>query len=108
MKEVVSVQIKDSMKGTLRKKGTYEDPKTKMKNDMLLESNMTRVGMSKGVTLNMGGYQSARIDIWISKPCENNNVSIEETLNEISSLIDERLEYEVQQLDIGGDEVETD
>lgn len=97
--ENISVQIVDNLSGTLKKKkGTYEDTKDKKNQDMLLDTNKVRVGLSKGVTINMGDFQSARIDVWISKVCDDNKVEIEETLNEISKIIDERIEYEANQL----------
>jgi len=33
------------------------------------EAALARVGTSRGVTLNMGNYESVRVDVWVTVPC---------------------------------------
>ena len=52
------------------------------------------VGMSKGVTLNMGDYQSLRVDCWLSdaaKPGE----SVEDAFQRVGAMVDEQLVVQV-------------
>lgn len=55
----------------------------------------TTIGISKGLTLNLGSYQSARINCWISKTIgSDDEKSIMDALADISQLIDEQIEFE--------------
>lgn len=53
------------------------------------------VGMSKGLTKNMGDYQSARFDVWISDVVGENE-TVEQALDRLSAIIDLQLEKEVE------------
>ena len=53
-----------------------------------------RVGLSKGATISMGNYQSARIDVWLERIVEDNEHSINKALMEISDLLDEAVAEE--------------
>lgn len=57
------------------------------------------IGLSKGVTLNMGNYQSARIDAFLIKNVPNNEEAIEEGFNKIADVLDERLLIEMEKDD---------
>lgn len=57
-----------------------------------------RIGMSKGMTVNMGDYQSARIDIWMEKLVPDNEREVEKGIAELSKCIDEHLTDEVNEL----------
>lgn len=50
------------------------------------------VSMKSGVTINLGNYQSARVDIMISVPCYVEE--IDEVFNKIRDYIDDRLKIE--------------
>lgn len=63
---------------------------------MVLPEGKTLVGLSKGVTVNLGNYQSARIDCWISSICDDNQESIQAKINEISNMIDNNVLAEIQ------------
>lgn len=52
------------------------------------------VGMSVGVTRNMGDYESLRIDVWCSDEVKNTE-TYEEAYDRISALVVGRLEQEV-------------
>jgi|AntRauTorckE6833_2_1112554.scaffolds.fasta_scaffold00366_7 hypothetical protein len=55
------------------------------------------IGMSKGVTKNMGDYQSLRVDCWLSDFLEEDENPIEK-YQELSEVIDEQLELEVDKV----------
>lgn len=50
------------------------------------------VGLSVGITLNMGDYQSARIDVFMQRNVDDDEVSIKDALTEISDLLHEEIE----------------
>lgn len=52
------------------------------------------VGLSKGATINLGDYESARIDCWISTVVPDSEVS--EAISDISQEIDEILIAEAE------------
>lgn len=56
------------------------------------------VGLSKGVTLNLGNYQSARISCWISRTVNEDDKTVMDTLADISQLIDEQIEFESEEI----------
>lgn len=58
----------------------------------------TSVGLNKGYTINLGNYESAKISCWITRICDDNDVSVMDTLGEISQLIDEQIEFEISEL----------
>lgn len=66
----------------------------------MLRAGQALVGLSKGVTLNLGSYQSARIDCWVSRVCNDSEKDIMDNLAEISVILDEQIEYESDQLQI--------
>jgi hypothetical protein len=63
-----------------------------------IKKGQTRVGLSKGCTLNMGNYQSAKIDCWIERVVEDDEVVVMDTLADISRILDEHIEYESSNL----------
>lgn len=64
----------------------------------MLREGQCIVGLTKGVTINLGNYQSARIDCSITRVVEDSdNVIMDELIN-ISELLDEQLSYESEQL----------
>lgn len=62
-------------------------------------SSETIVGLSKGYSFNMGNFESAKISCWISIPCKNDDEEIMDTMARISSLLDEQIEFEANELD---------
>lgn len=67
-------------------------------NSLGLQVGKTSVGISKGYTINLGNYESARISCWMTRICDDNEVEIMDTLGEISQLIDEQIEFETAEL----------
>lgn len=78
--------------------GEASEDKTSPKPSTIV-SGQRRVGMSKGVTLNLGNYQSARIDAWMEKVVVDDEHSINEAIISISEEIDAVLEMEQNKLE---------
>lgn len=55
----------------------------------------TIVGLSKGVTVNMGDYQSLRVDCWLTTPLKEGQ-TLQQAYDEIAELIEERISIEVE------------
>ena len=55
-----------------------------------------KVGISKSVTKNMGNYESAKIEYWLEKECEESEQ--ERVTQEISLAIDDYLQGELDEL----------
>lgn len=53
-----------------------------------------RVGLAKGATINLGDFQSARIDVWMERVVEESDDSVEEALDFMSLMLDRRIEEE--------------
>ena len=55
------------------------------------------MGMSKGVTVNMGDYQSLRVDVWLSLPLSNtpDRKEISQTYAKLVDYIDRILDEEI-------------
>jgi hypothetical protein len=88
-------------KEVIKEKGTdIAEPEDAYSNPALsLPAGMTTVGLSKGLTLNLGSYQSARINCWISKTIgSDDEKSIMDALADISQLIDEQIEFESNEI----------
>ena len=60
-------------------------------------SNFPCVGISKGVTLNMGDYESLRVDVWLSVPLTSPDPNfIKITCRELANTIDEIIDEETE------------
>ena len=57
------------------------------------------VGMSKGYTINLGNYESAKIDCWMSRVVPDEDTAAMDALAEISDQIDEHLQYLREQIE---------
>lgn len=56
------------------------------------------VGLSNGVTLNVGNYESARIDCFIQRTVEDTPENIKDTFGEMHKLIQEEIEHQASYL----------
>lgn len=56
------------------------------------------VGLSKGLTVNLGNYESARVSCWISRVVNDNETEIMDNLVQISDMLDEQIQFEVDEL----------
>ena len=68
-------------------------------NDVVPKEKEATVGLSKGYSFNMGNFESARINCWISVPCKNDDTEIMDTFARVSELLDEQIEFEANELD---------
>lgn len=51
------------------------------------------VGMNKGYTINLGNYESAKIDCWMTRVVPDTDEDAMDALVEISDQIEEHLQY---------------
>lgn len=56
-----------------------------------------RVKVQRGITVNMGNYESARVDYAIEKDCAKNEQ--EDTKTELTNVIDSWIKKDVSELD---------
>lgn len=79
------------------KEGVILDNSIKVPTPDMSTGDTISVGLAKGLTKNMGNYQTLRVDCWITKsiPSDSTNEDIQEALDELSREIDSRLEIEV-------------
>lgn len=82
----------------LMEKGAEQSEDNTQSSTLGLPLGKTSVGISKGYTVNLGNYESARISCWMTKICDDNEIAIMDTLGEISQLIDEQIEFETAEL----------
>lgn len=55
-----------------------------------------KVGISKSVTKNMGNYESAKVEYWLEKECEESEQ--ERVTQELSVAVDDYLQSELNDL----------
>lgn len=95
----------DGSKEIIKEKGTdiaIVEPEAGHSNPALsLPMGQTTVGLSKGLTINLGNYESARINCWISRTVKDDEKVVMDTLADISQLIDEQIEFEVNEIKEG-------
>lgn len=89
----VSVQDTTIKEVTEIKKGSYPD--TSDKTSTAKRNKI--VGMSAGVTLSMGNFQSLRADVWLSDEVGENE-TIPEAYTRIEKIIEEQLRISVESL----------
>lgn len=99
----------EGVKVSVSRRDNYYKTEETVKGDALQEDydnkenpmnkNQTMVGLSKGYSFNMGNFESAKISCWITVPCENNDEAIMDELARLSSLLDEQIEFEANELD---------
>ena len=56
-----------------------------------------KIGLSKGVTVNLGDYQSMRVDCWLTTSLIEGETE-QQALNRISTIIDDRVNLEVDKV----------
>lgn len=84
---------------TISKKSGKESPKTLKEGKPLDHTDRhfppnTVVGINKGITKNMGDFESLRVDCWLSDTLSEGE-SIEEAFNRVNSIVDDTLEKAV-------------
>jgi hypothetical protein len=63
-----------------------------------LTKNDCRIGLSKGMTVNLGNYESAKISVWMERVVENDPHIIDDNMENISNYLDDVLQAEVDEL----------
>ena len=92
-RENTSIQKKDSEGTAVIKKGNPLDHEVKQKFAKNKGSAFVgqTVGMSIGCTLNMGDYESFRVDCWLSDTVKEEE-TIEQAFLRVQSILEERVE----------------
>ena len=57
-----------------------------------------KLGIQKGIVVNMGNYESARVTIWQERYCADDKLSANKVMAEMSQEIEDLLEAEVNAL----------
>lgn len=96
---VVEKREVDGSKTTVKEKGADVETGTESNPVNTLPEGKAIVGLSKGLTINLGGYESARINCWISKISNDDETSIMDSLVQISEMLDEQLQFEIDELE---------
>lgn len=61
--------------------------------EVVMVEALGQVGTSRGLTLNLGNYESAKIDVWVSFPCTPDEA--DSVFEKAAAFCDERLQVEV-------------
>lgn len=93
---IVEKREYDGSKTVVKEKGTVQENENNPINT--IQEGKAIVGLSKGLTINLQNYESARINCWISKVTNDDEISIMDTLVQISGMIDEQLQFEVDEI----------
>lgn len=83
-------------KGTFKNQEVLKEGKPNDHAPKHLNSNATVVGMSIGSTLNMGDYESLRVDVWLSDEVQNGE-TIEQAYERVARIVDDTLQKVVNQ-----------
>ena len=62
------------------------------------DNNLAVVKLSKVLTVNLGNYESAKIGCSITRKCKDTDEVIMQTFADVSTLLDEQIEFEVAEL----------
>lgn len=93
----VEKRYPDGEKEIIYEKGTkVENEDTPI---AILKEGRAMAGLSKGMTINLGNYESARINCWITRTCKDDDKAIMDNLAEISNMLDEQIQFEVEELE---------
>ena len=93
---IVEKREYDGSKTVVKEKGAVQENENNPINT--IQEGKAIVGLSKGLTINLQNYESARINCWISKVTNDDEISIMDTLVQISGMIDEQLQFEVDEI----------
>ena len=81
----LTVSLVNSMNKT-EKVIVEEDFEVPLKRD--IKGSPAQVGASAGLTINLGNYESARIDCWLSVPCTADDKEIADTYEAVSEFVE--------------------
>ena len=83
-------------RGTSVNRATLKEGKPNDHSRKHLDSSVPVVGVSVGTTLNMGDYESLRVDVWLTDSVQENE-TIQQAYNRVVSIVDETLQEVVSQ-----------
>ena len=83
-------------KGTANNKATLKEGKPNDHSRKHLDSSVPVVGVSVGTTLNMGDYESLRVDVWLTDSVQENE-TVKQAYERVVSIVDETLQEVVSQ-----------
>lgn len=99
--KLLKKKVKENTTITLNKSGEKSDLKRgnniehfNKHNALPIAPKNDVIGFSKGVTLNMGDYQSLRVDAWITSEV-NEGETVQQAYERLEKLVEEQLEISV-------------
>lgn len=83
-------------KGTSKSPKTLKEGKPSEHSRKHLDGDVPVVGCSIGTTLNMGDYESLRVDVWLTDKVQNGE-TVQQAYERVVSVVDETLQGIVNQ-----------
>ena len=99
LKKSLSEQAEENAsvtKGTSKNQTVLKEGKPNDHSRKHLDSDTPTVGVSIGTTLNMGDYESLRVDVWLTDNVHSNE-SVQQAYERVVSVVDETLQGIVNQ-----------
>lgn len=97
-KRIVAAEDDGKVHTSVERKVGKEAVSTKQKVDYIRTDNLPAdpayVSIGAGLTENLGNFESLRIDVRVSLPCDNNDKSIKQSADRASKLVQEFIEQE--------------
>lgn len=82
-KQPVGLTVVDDMKT-----GEHKEMEETVGDPVILDKPMANVGVKVGKTMNLGNYESVRVDVSLYVPCENEDEAINQTFDLVSNWCD--------------------
>ena len=83
-------------KGTSKNQSVIKSGKPNDHSNKHLDDSTPVVGVSVGTTLNMGDYESLRVDVWLTDTVQENE-TVKQAYERVVSVVDETLQEVVSQ-----------
>lgn len=99
LKKSLSEQAEENAsvtKGTSKNQTVLKEGKPNDHSRKHLDGDTPTVGVSIGTTLNMGDYESLRVDVWLTDNVHSNE-SVQQAYERVVSVVDETLQGIVNQ-----------
>ena len=99
LKKSLSEQTEENAtvtKGTANNRETLKEGKPNEHSRRHLDGEVPVVGVSIGTTLNMGDYESLRVDVWLTDKVQNKETT-QQAYERVVSVVDETLQSIVSQ-----------
>ena len=61
-------------------------------------NNRAMTGTSRGLTLSLGNFETARMDVWVALPCEPDEASIQDAYDRAKAFCEEKLGEAVEEV----------